>query len=723
MSFDADRLMKLLPAVYRARDDRKNELRALLAVIAEQIGVLEEDLAQLYDDQFIETCAAWVIPYIGDLLGNRPLYDGGGDADAEPREVFPDLAGPRFVPRVALRGRADVAKTIFYRKRKATLPMLEALASDVTGWTARVVEFFELLRWNQCVRNHLRLFSHGQPDLRSNEPLERIGGPFDTITHTIDVRPVSQVDGWYEMRNIGFFLWRLRSYELDDADARLDSGFRYRANRLGLDAPLFTREKRNDFVGVTELQVPGPIRPTFFLEDLRRFNALPAPLPGASDIYGLPDEPLPDLKRSISIFVDGVFIKPELICAANLATWNQPAGFKVAVDVRNGRIALGDKYANGAAVLISFHYGFSADLGGGTYPRSGWLVKQNPADPDDQIAVKKGTAVDTLAKALAQWVTGGRKNTVITIGDNRTYDETASTLVLDPPDKKRIVIQADTHCWPHVILNKPIDITCGEDATATLSGLLIEGQLVVRQLSGRLRLLHTTVAPVAGKPSLSTTPAVMNKTKVDTFRAEIAFSILGAIQLPPNGRGVAIFDSIVDGAITGYKANTPGPALRIERSTVFGRVFVRELPLATEAIFNDVIIVVRRQQGCARFSFIPRGSRTPRPYRCQPDLEIRTRDELEKARLGRDLTPAELKAIADVVYAFLEPSFTSVRYGDPGYAQLHLHAPPQITRGAQDGSEMGAFCHLKQPQREGNLRLRLGEYLPFGLVPGFIYVT
>ena len=36
---------------------------------------------------------------------------------------------------------------------------------------------------------------------------------------------------------------------------------------------------------------------------------------------------------------------------------------------------------------------------------------------------------------------------------------------------------------------------------------------------------------------------------------------------------------------------------------------------------------------------------------------------------------------------------------------------------------MGAFSHVKQPQRESNLRIRLGEYLPFGLEPGLIYVT
>ena len=36
---------------------------------------------------------------------------------------------------------------------------------------------------------------------------------------------------------------------------------------------------------------------------------------------------------------------------------------------------------------------------------------------------------------------------------------------------------------------------------------------------------------------------------------------------------------------------------------------------------------------------------------------------------------------------------------------------------------MGAFSHLRQPQREANLRVRLEEYLPFGLEPGLIYVT
>lgn len=63
MTFDAQRLYELLPAIYRIRDAEQGEpLKALLSVIAEQAGALEENLAQLYDDQFVETSAPWVLP-------------------------------------------------------------------------------------------------------------------------------------------------------------------------------------------------------------------------------------------------------------------------------------------------------------------------------------------------------------------------------------------------------------------------------------------------------------------------------------------------------------------------------------------------------------------------------------------------------------------------------------------------------------------------------------
>ena len=49
-------------------------LHALLGAFARELEALEENLEQLYDDQFIETCAEWAAPYIGELIGYRPLH-------------------------------------------------------------------------------------------------------------------------------------------------------------------------------------------------------------------------------------------------------------------------------------------------------------------------------------------------------------------------------------------------------------------------------------------------------------------------------------------------------------------------------------------------------------------------------------------------------------------------------------------------------------------------
>jgi hypothetical protein len=69
------------------------------------------------------------------------------------------------------------------------------------------------------------------------------------------------------------------------------------------------------------------------------------------------------------------------------------------------------------------------------------------------------------------------------------------------------------------------------------------------------------------------------------------------------------------------------------------------------------------------------------------------------------------------------PHFTSLRYGDPGYCQLRAATAPAIRRGADDDGEMGVMHACFQPQRETNLRIRLEEYLRFGLRAGIFYAT
>ncbi|HEX8337379.1 MAG TPA: hypothetical protein VF621_11660, partial [Pyrinomonadaceae bacterium] len=71
----------------------------------------------------------------------------------------------------------------------------------------------------------------------------------------------------------------------------------------------------------------------------------------------------------------------------------------------------------------------------------------------------------------------------------------------------------------------------------------------------------------------------------------------------------------------------------------------------------------------------------------------------------------------------VRPTFSSLRYGDPDYCRLSSRCPQEISRGADDESEMGVFHDLYQPQRESHLRTRLDEYLRFGLEANILYVS
>lgn len=752
---DSRRLYELLPAVYRERDAQEGyPLRALLGLAEEQADVLYEDIQKLWDNFFIESCDSWVVPYIGDLVSNNPLHDADRYTDSRTAEqLFDDLTGSSLAPELALRSRADVAKTIYYRRRKGTLPMLEELARDVTGWASHAVEFFRLLGWTQNL-NHLRMDAGGTIALRTVEAVDRLDRPFDRWAHTVDVRAPAQTEGRYNIPNIGFFLWRLRGNPLEEMTPRQGAlPWQYHFSPLGNPAPLFNAWRREgDDAGLaTEYHVPGPLRPAYFYEDLRahrrqfprpEYTPLYAALDLGGSLYiernGVPVTPAFDHEAVPELYT------PQVVCR-QLDPWPaaQPGGRVIAVDVESGRLAVGDGWGDATERLdVHYHYGFPADLGGGPYERGPWLVDE--ALPTLQLFVQQeNTPVgyhSTISAALAAWVAHvpPRPNATITILDNRTY---AEALNIELADDQWLVIQAANGVRPHLRPSGGAIAITGDhpESTLTLSGLLVEGGVEVAGDLGRLRLLHCTLVPgrgltEAGLPA-STDPSVIvadvggDGASINTdFILETAFSVTGPLRLPENAQGLWLLDSIVDGlggtaiSATG-STDQPGPRAVLERCTVLGASYFHTLNLATEVIFTGTMVCEQRHEGCVRFSYVTRDSRTPRRYRCQPDWEILTALKAAREAKGSDLDALEDAEIRTGITAWLVPDFTSIHYGHPGYAQLRRSSPRQIRTGAEDGSEMGAYCHLKQPQRETNLRIRLNEYLPFGLVPGIVYVT
>lgn len=127
MAQPADRFFDLLPVVVRAADAKQgNPLRDLLRVMGEQAAVLEDDIRQMYQNLFIETCEPWVIAYLGDLVGYRPVFvppSAGSDDHGWARLMHP---------------RSAVADRIALSRRKGTFTVLSDLVESASGWPARI---------------------------------------------------------------------------------------------------------------------------------------------------------------------------------------------------------------------------------------------------------------------------------------------------------------------------------------------------------------------------------------------------------------------------------------------------------------------------------------------------------------------------------------------------------------------------------------------------------
>ena len=396
-----------------------------------------------------------------------------------------------------------------------------------------------------------------------------------------------------------------------------------------------------------------------------------------------------------------------------------PPPGRIAIDPVLGRIAFGD--AQMQPPLVTFHYGFSAEMGGGEYDRS------ETFDPLLTFVVTVPAPNPMIQAALNDATAGG----AVQISDSGRYAETLSITV---NAGHRIELRAANEHRPTLVLGGDLQIGGGLQSEVTLNGLLIAGgALRVAATAGnqlqRLRLRHCTLVPGAS-PSLIV--------EIPDVTVEIDHCITGGLRIAEGAR-VQIIDSIVDATSeTGVAFAHPdgvsaGGTMQIIDSTIIGKVHTWEMQLASNSIFASRLAESdtwtapvrseKKQSGCMRFSYVPPGSRTPRRYRCQPDLEIAVQiDQAEKSS-STPITQAQREAIRADVESWLVPSFNASIYGVPSYGQLRSSCPAQIRTGADDEAEMGAFHKLYQPQRETNLRVRLDEYLRFGLEAGIFYMT
>ncbi|MFT3718307.1 hypothetical protein [Pseudorhodoferax sp.] len=759
-----ERLYQLLPAIHRQRDAEQGlPLRALLAVVEEELEALEQEAARLYDNWFIETCDEWTVPYIGDLVGARPI---------------------RPVPSAGVSTRGWVANTLAYRRRKGTALVLEQLARDVTGWPAAAVEFFQRLATTQHM-NHVRgapMATASVRDAARAELAQASAGAFDPFAHLLEVRNADTRAGRFDIPNVGLFLWRLQAQPLGQGspgDAQADfvsarrspEGF-WHVHPAGVDAPLFNVPRTEAGGSVTaaarEENASAPLRPLALHAELERLRAgIAAPAP----VFMTARDPVLRVFAQLAGEALPVEIPREDLCICEIPDTVElavPTPRVAALDLRRGRIGF-PAALDVERVWVHAAHGSAADLGGGPYDRGDalraasrrlsagaatedaaggffdpgvWQAGVTHLLPDDG----SGTLFPTLRAAVQAWnaLPPGRTG-VIVLMDSLT-ETNAAPLAIEIGAGTQLLVVAGQ--WPlqpipgappGSVARRPgrfearqvrahwqgrlqVRGTAAADAPDAgalfLHGLLLQGPLEIAGPLGAVELAHCTLPPGAARQLTVGADS-------PRLALRVLHSLVAPIAVAGPVAGVAVADSIVglpDPALPGAPAlHAPQAPLDLARATFLGEVHGLALS-ASDCIFDAPATAARRQSGCVRFCHVPPGSAVPRRYRCQPQLETETRLAALRAAAqaaGRPApTPAEKATLRAEVEATVRPLFVSRRYGDPALGQLEPRCAVQIRTGAESGAEMGAHEHLRQPQRAANLREALDEYLRLGLVAG-----
>lgn len=740
-----EKLWEWVPAIHRELDatDGGDALRALIRAIATQAAKVKRSQDRLWDDMFVELADDWAVPYIAELVATR------------------------LVSSLNPRGRrADVAKTIYYRRRKGTLPVLEQLIADLTAWDGRVIEQFRrLARMRHGLDGPARVGrltgtpEGGWADLRHVRGARLAGDPFDEFHYTPETRRPAGRLGLRGIATLGVYVYPLHSVEFRGVQpVRLNTpvgafqGFTF--DPSGRDVPLFavTGPSRDWSAWRTaeEWSLPRQIDCRLLDEVAYRIGDAEiawilngAPIPNPADRLSAADnlrtianqrflsrEVLPRLLRGLpqgaTLGSAGVLtgiltraLEDDCGSAALLPDANgqssvgPPAmqvGFLSSLPLPRDVTRAGDLSSWGVAVASALP-GVQLHID----PARGRFVLDPAGQPvgDARVRYRVGMAIPAgsgasgreinPALATVSWQDGNSTAGTPANGIAQLEDSATYPTPPDQPALHDCTIRAAEGHRPYLRLTNPWRLTAsGTGRALRLDGLWVGGAA-------------GTDVHLDGDFDLVT----------------LRYCTLDPGGTDALGNGLAPCRLVIHGLIEHlHLERCILPA--IELATVAAEL--RQLSLVD-------CVIDATQPG------VP-GIAAPRSVvsltRCTVIGSSLAAIALDVERL--DATDSIIAAMADVTnlqegcFRFsargpgsrvprpfasaevleLPGLFASRRFGDPHYASLSPRAPEGLTHGSEEGGEMGVGCSLRNPVKAASLRTKLDEYLPFGRLPAIL---
>ena len=741
-----EKLWEWIPAVYRELDGLEggDALRAFVKALASKAAVLKRSQDRLWDDQSIELADDWAIPYIADLVATRLV----------------SALNPRA-------RRADVAKTIYYRRRKGTLAVLEQLIADMTGWDGKVVEEFRRLgRMRHGLDGPARAGrltrtpEGGFADLRPVRGALLVGDPFDEFHYTPDVRRPAGAWGRRGIPKLTFNLYRLHSVELEGVWPRhlknLGGGREARTfDPSGRDIALFgANEPSKNWAAwrtAAEWELPRPLTCRLLGEALFEVGdeevawiLAGAPIASmalrqaaAADLRKLIGQRFPDRERYARVLgampSGATLTVPGVLAGLVNRGLIDECGSAALLPETPGAAAFGPP-----AVEIAFNGGATQlrertrAANFGDWNAAGWTA---PALPDTDLYIEpdrgrfvlamQGNAADSVraryrvgmmapigAGAYGRDFEGGAPSVSWQNGSSAAGTPAAgiaeivdSATYVSPPNQLAV-----TDCTVFAREGKRPYLRLNGNWRLNAAGddrkLTLDGLWLGALPSGDLRL--------AGNYER----VHLRFCSLDPGGTDAAGETLPVVELVVAG---FVEELVIERCMLG-NIRLVGADASIERMIVTDSIIHARTPGVT------AIAVPRASLDIARSTVIGPaiGTLTVDVERLDAtDTLIAGRVDVTDTQNGcfrfsarapgsRVPHPYESHVVQE-----LGRLFASRVFGDYRYAQLSQAAPQWAERGGENGGEIGAFNAELTPIKSDSLRIKVDEYMPFGRLPNF----
>lgn len=740
----AERLWEWVPAYHRELDalEGGDALRSLLRAIASQAALAKRSQDRLWDDMFVELASDWAVPYLADLVATRLV----------------SALNPRA-------RRADVAKTIYYRRRKGTLAVLEQLVADMSGWDGKVVEqAWRLVRMRHGLDGPARAgrLTHtpegGLADLRSVRGARLAGDAFDELHYTPEMRQPSGRLGLRAIHTLAFHLYRLKSVAFDGVvpwRAHDVAGPRdgYTFDPSGRDVPLFAANvPARDWSAwrtAAEWELPRVIDCRLLSEAIYRLGDEEiAWVLSAAPIatLALRQAAAADLRRLAGQrFVGREPLQRVLAGMPSSATLTAPgvlAGLLLrALIPECGSAALLPREADGLtaqgmppALSVAWLGGLpvprdrtrGADLSAWPMPvvagvdlladpaRGRFVVDTGAHDPLDlRVSYRVGMAAPIGAGAYGREVDATPATVHWQQRSSAAGTPASGVAQLDdssrfdsPPDQAAVVsttLRAAEGTRPYVRLQADWTLAAsGDDRQLTIDGLWIGARP-----AGTLKL--------AGSYQRVT----LRYCTLDPGGVDAAGVVLPPCELLVTG---TIDELVIERCILpGIRLQGAGAA--IEQVTISDSIVDASQPGAGGIALPRAALSMAR---CTVIGPAIDALRLDVEKLDATDTLIAARADVTDLQHGcfrfsargtgsRVPHPYESHELDD-----LQRVFASRRFGDPHHATLSPRAPAELMTGSEEGSEIGAFCAERNPIKQQSIAIKVDEYAPFGRLPVFI---